>query len=74
MAADPEILKDSSKSAEFAKSIGEWIKTKVARHKFLRGGVFVIDIIPKSAAGKILRRELRVKAAEEVAVATKAKL
>lgn len=25
----------------------EWIQTKVAPHKFLRGGVCVIDVVPK---------------------------
>lgn len=31
----------------FAKEVEEWIKPRVARHKFLRGGVVVIDAIPK---------------------------
>ncbi|KAF7982250.1 hypothetical protein HWV62_29477 [Athelia sp. TMB] len=53
--------------AAFGKSIQEWIKTRVARHKQLRGGVVCIDVIPKSAAGKILRRELRELAKKELA-------
>lgn len=43
---------DSTKVQEF---VGE----KVAKYKQLIGGVAVIDQIPKSAAGKILRRQLK---------------
>jgi len=50
----------------FSKEVQKWIETRVAKHKFLRGGVVVIDIVPKSAAGKILRRELRERAKKEV--------
>ncbi|KAF8264657.1 AMP binding protein [Lactarius quietus] len=50
----------------FPKDVQLWIETQVARHKFLRGGVVVIDAIPKSAAGKILRRELRERSKSEL--------
>ncbi|KAF2462984.1 4-coumarate-CoA ligase-like protein [Lindgomyces ingoldianus] len=40
--------------------VKEWVKRKVAGHKQLRGGVVFVDVIPKSPAGKILRKELRV--------------
>ncbi|KIH57980.1 hypothetical protein ANCDUO_11824 [Ancylostoma duodenale] len=36
-----------------------WIKDKVSPHKQLAGGVEFLREIPKSAAGKILRRVLR---------------
>jgi acyl-CoA synthetase (AMP-forming)/AMP-acid ligase II len=39
--------------------IKEWFDNKVARHKRLWGGIVVLDIIPKSPSGKILRRQLR---------------
>ncbi|CDZ96714.1 Acyl-CoA synthetase [Phaffia rhodozyma] len=39
--------------------IQDWMKTKVASHKLLRGGIVLIDQIPRSASGKILRRKLR---------------
>ncbi|KAN0131894.1 expressed putative fatty acid biosynthesis enzyme [Lactarius tabidus] len=60
----------------FPKNVQLWIETQVARHKFLRGGVVVIDAIPKSAAGKILRRELRERAKSELRASStpKAKL
>ena len=48
-----------AESAAFSKEIQEWVQSRVAKHKFLRGGVVIIDQVPKSAAGKILRRQLR---------------
>ncbi|EXJ57440.1 hypothetical protein A1O7_07788 [Cladophialophora yegresii CBS 114405] len=43
------------------KGIHSWLNTKIANHKKLRGGIYVIDAIPKSPSGKILRRELAAK-------------
>lgn len=54
-----DLLSDPAAKAAFEKEVEEWIQTKVAKHKFLRGGVRVIEAIPKSGAGKILRRQLR---------------
>ncbi|PWN47217.1 acetyl-CoA synthetase-like protein [Violaceomyces palustris] len=45
--------------------IVEWTAKKVANHMRLRGGVELIDVIPKSPSGKILRRILRDAAAEK---------
>lgn len=39
--------------------IQEWVKGKVAKHKYLTGGVVFVDEVPKSAAGKIQRKVLR---------------
>lgn len=39
--------------------IHSWLNPKVANHKRLRGGIFVVDQIPKSPSGKILRRQLK---------------
>ncbi|KAJ6609067.1 hypothetical protein B0H10DRAFT_2226270 [Mycena sp. CBHHK59/15] len=58
----PEKLK-----ALFERGIARWIETQVAQHKYLGGGVAVIDVVPRSAAGKILRRKLRELAAQEAA-------
>lgn len=43
----------------------EWIDSRVSHHKRLRGGVRFVDEIPKSAAGKILRRNLKDVAKQE---------
>ena len=37
----------------------EWVKPKVAKHKWLTGGVVFIDEVPKSQSGKIQRKFLR---------------
>ncbi|XP_077991036.1 uncharacterized protein LOC144445371, partial [Glandiceps talaboti] len=39
----------------------KFVEAKVAPHKKLRGGVEFMELIPKSASGKILRRILRAK-------------
>lgn len=55
--------------------IQNWLAVRVAHHKRLRGGIRFVDEIPKSAAGKILRRFLRDKIKAEVeGKATKSKL
>jgi 4-coumarate--CoA ligase len=48
------------------REIKEWVAGRVAAHKRLRGGVRFVDIIPKSAAGKILRKILREQVKAEV--------
>lgn len=59
--------------ADEGANIAKWLEGKVAHHKRLRGGVRFVEEIPKSAAGKILRRMLKKRAQEETA-APKAKL
>ncbi|KAK4938912.1 hypothetical protein LTR10_020735 [Elasticomyces elasticus] len=46
------------------RSIAKHVQKEKARHKWLAGGVEFIDVIPKSASGKILRRLLRDKERE----------
>jgi 4-coumarate--CoA ligase len=53
--------------------IAGWLHQRIASHKKLRGGVFFVDEIPKSASGKILRRVLKAEAMKEEA-APKSKL
>lgn len=48
--------------AEFDREMRAWTASRVARHKRLGGGVHIVDEIPKSASGKILRRFLRDRA------------
>lgn len=50
---------------ELSREVRQWVDSKVANHKKLRGGVRVRDAIPKSPSGKILRRLLRDELAEE---------
>lgn len=50
-----------------AQEIRDWVDKQVANHKRLRGGIQFIDNIPTSAAGKILRRELRSLASQQQA-------
>jgi acyl-coenzyme A synthetase/AMP-(fatty) acid ligase len=73
------VREGSVDAAAFDREIQEWVAARVARHKRLGGGVFVIDQIPKSAAGKLLRRQLRDRAqadrdARKGVVGSKAKL
>lgn len=63
--ASPDKIASASAKAAFAASVVKWMEAKVANHKRLRGGVAVIDLVPKSAAGKILRRDLRELAKKE---------
>ncbi|KAJ7432184.1 AMP binding protein, partial [Mycena galericulata] len=65
--ARPKELHTEEDRASFATGVAKWMESKVARHKLLRGGIRLIDLVPKSAAGKILRRELRGLAKQEVA-------
>lgn len=61
----PEQGREEARS-KFGKEIAAWVAGRVAQHKKLRGGVKVIDAIPKSPSGKILRKDLRVVAQEEI--------
>lgn len=45
-------------TAELGQTIMAWIHGRVAPHKRLRGGIEFVGAIPKSGAGKILRRLL----------------
>ena len=59
------------KSTSAPEVFAKYVESRVAKHKQLRGGVVAIDAIPKSAAGKILRRELRERAKTERPVQAK---
>ncbi|KAG9194161.1 4-coumarate--CoA ligase [Alternaria panax] len=48
---------------ETAENIKNWLAERVSRHKRLEGGVHFVDAIPKNPSGKIMRRQLREKAA-----------
>ena len=60
----------ADKTAISGQEIIDWVASKVSNPKRLRGGVVFLDAIPKSPAGKILRKVLRDAAKEN----TKAKI
>jgi 4-coumarate--CoA ligase len=56
---------DQKPSDDLSQQICNYVAERVAYYKKLRGGVRFIDTIPKSQAGKILRRVLKEMAANE---------
>ena len=46
------------------REIAKHVEDHKARHKWLKGGIEFVDVIPKSPSGKILRRLLRDKEKE----------
>ena len=44
---------------ELKKAIFDFVKDQKARYKWLEGGIILVDEIPRSPSGKILRRVLR---------------
>ena len=55
----PTTDKNNNVANTMATKILGWVNNRVANHKRLRGGVYVIDKIPRNAAGKLLRREAK---------------
>lgn len=51
-------MQQNSKT-ELETTIRDWVNARVANHKRLRGGVRIIDAIPKNGAGKILRKDMK---------------
>jgi len=63
---DPKIITGSEAAqTQFAQEIQAWFRSQVVHYKSLRGGVIVIEALPRSAAGKILRKELRIMAHQD---------
>ncbi|TFY71706.1 hypothetical protein EVG20_g1298 [Dentipellis fragilis] len=42
-------------------ALDEWVRSQMARHKALQGGIEVVEQLPKSPTGKVLRRSLQDK-------------
>lgn len=55
----------AAKDDKLAEKIIAFVQGKAAPHKRLRGGVRILEAIPKSPSGKILRKDLRAEAAKE---------
>ena len=51
------IVRDGESLSE--EEVHEYMKEQVALHKQLKGGIQFVEKIPKSAAGKILRKDLK---------------
>ncbi|POY71403.1 hypothetical protein BMF94_5715 [Rhodotorula taiwanensis] len=56
---DKEILKGGPKAEAFAHDLRKHVEGKHAPYKWIRGNFMIVDAVPKSPAGKILRRLLK---------------
>ncbi|GAA5896810.1 hypothetical protein JCM5296_002563 [Sporobolomyces johnsonii] len=55
------------KERDAAAAIHAWMKGKVAHYKQLKGGIKLVEAVPKSPSGKLLRRLLRDQTKQELA-------
>lgn len=56
------VLKQGSKASNrLAQEIQKWVEERKVRYKWLTGGVEFLEMIPKTASGKILRKDLRLR-------------
>jgi acyl-coenzyme A synthetase/AMP-(fatty) acid ligase len=53
------VIQAASKDKVSPEDIEHWIKSQVAKYKYLVGGVVFVREVPKLASGKIQRRVLR---------------
>jgi 4-coumarate--CoA ligase len=61
------VLKAGTKgSMELTRDIQKWVEERKVRYKWLRGGIEFVDSIPKTASGKILRKDLRLREKEKM--------
>jgi 4-coumarate--CoA ligase len=67
-------LKDEYKEKTTPEDVQSWVKSRVAKHKALVGGVMFIDEVPKLASGKIMRKVMRDWAKRDAVDLQKAKL
>ncbi|GAA5976868.1 hypothetical protein JCM11641_000895 [Rhodosporidiobolus odoratus] len=65
---DKEVLTDKKKGTQFAHALRQHVEGKHAPYKWIRGGFVLCETIPKSPAGKILRRLLKDAKGVEVQV------
>ncbi|KAJ2654919.1 hypothetical protein IWW48_005819 [Coemansia sp. RSA 1200] len=62
-----EKIDNGNGSGNVAEEVVAWTNSQVAYYKHLRGGYVLLEAIPKSASGKILRRVLKEKYGDEYA-------
>ncbi|ORX74998.1 acetyl-CoA synthetase-like protein [Linderina pennispora] len=53
------VLRPGTNTSGIVDEIHKWVNKRAIQYKKLRGGIEVVDAIPKSATGKILRRVLK---------------
>ncbi|KFZ22569.1 hypothetical protein V502_02879 [Pseudogymnoascus sp. VKM F-4520 (FW-2644)] len=58
-------LKEETKGIQTGIALVEWMKERVARHKWLTGGVSFVTEIPRLASGKIMRKKVKDWAKED---------
>ncbi|KAK4703654.1 hypothetical protein P7C70_g2558, partial [Phenoliferia sp. Uapishka_3] len=56
---DKEVLEGGQKALDFAHELRKHIEAKYTPYKWIRGGFVIVEVVPKSPAGKILRRLLK---------------
>ncbi|KAI0640953.1 acetyl-CoA synthetase-like protein [Trametes meyenii] len=71
------VLSDEGKrrpEGEVIEALHGWAKESLSKHKWLRGGIEVVDEIPKNPTGKVLRRVLQSRHEQQLADKSRAKL
>lgn len=53
------VLKTEAQGNLSESALQEWVNSRVAKHKHLTGGVYFVDMVPKSPSGKIQRVTMR---------------
>jgi 4-coumarate--CoA ligase len=53
------VIQDTERGKVTPQEIHEWMKSRVAKHKWLVGGVTFVEEVPKLASGKIQRKTMR---------------
>ena len=62
-----QLKPSASRGRQVEEDIAAFVKARTSHHKQLRGGVRVLDVVPVSASGKILRKQIRLLVADEEA-------
>ena len=60
------VLVPSARGKVSEADVAEHVKGQVAGYKQLRGGVVLVDAVPRSPSGKILRKDLRERVKKEM--------
>jgi 4-coumarate--CoA ligase len=61
-------LTDEAKDRVTTKSLQDWMKIRVSKHKWLEGGIAFVEEVPKLASGKIQRKVVRDWAIRDAAI------